>query len=155
MGHTHIHTHAHVYTRAHSGETCAHACGYRCTYVGMWTVIPLCVCVCVCLTHRLVFFKTQMAAAMCSQSVIHAEDNREFKVCVCVCVCVCMRIRVCVCVCVPHTLLATNVVTLRVTVRLGLTWVNNLSSPLLGILCTVRWSYHSCVTQRGKLAPCV
>lgn len=32
-------------------------------------------------THRrLVFFKTQTAAAVCAQAVIHGEDNREFQV---------------------------------------------------------------------------
>jgi hypothetical protein len=32
------------------------------------------------LTPRIVFFKTQKAAALCAQAVIHAEDNREFTV---------------------------------------------------------------------------
>ena len=29
---------------------------------------------------RFVFFKTQEAAAIASQTLIHAEDNREFRV---------------------------------------------------------------------------
>jgi hypothetical protein len=29
---------------------------------------------------RLVFFKTQYAAAIASQTLIHGEDNREFRV---------------------------------------------------------------------------
>ena len=55
-----------------------------------------------------VFFHTQQAAAMAAQSLLHAEDNRQFavhvapgpeEVCVCVCVCVSVKcMSVCVCV---------------------------------------------------------